>query len=71
MKALQQRMFYTDQNYNQNPYQPGVKTASKVIKPLIDQIFATAVNDIIRSMEPIWMPQQIICHISLSVMWSK
>ncbi len=22
VKALQQRMFYTDQNYNQNPYQP-------------------------------------------------
>ena len=44
VKALQQRMFYTDQNYNQNPYQPGVKTASKVIKPLIDQIFATAVK---------------------------
>ncbi len=44
VKALQQRMFYTDQNYNQNPYQPGVKTASKVIKPLIDQLFATAVK---------------------------
>ena len=44
VKALQQRMFYTDQNYNQNPYHPGVQPASKVIKPLIDQIFATAVK---------------------------
>ena len=40
VKALQQAMFETDQTYNQNPYQPGVKTASKVIKPLIDQTFA-------------------------------
>ena len=33
-------MFQIDQTYNQNPYQPGVKTATKVIKPLIDQTFA-------------------------------
>ena len=32
-----------DQTYNQNPYQPGVKTAGLVIKPLIDQVFAKAV----------------------------
>lgn len=44
VKALQQQMFYTDQTYNQNPYQPGVKTASKVIKPLIDQTFATVTH---------------------------
>lgn len=44
VKALQQQMFNVDQTYNQNPYQPGVKTASKVIKPLIDQTFATAVE---------------------------
>ena len=37
-------MFYTDQNYNQNPYQPGVKTATRVIKPLIDRTFATVVK---------------------------
>lgn len=43
VKALQQQMFYLDQTYNQNPYQPGVKTASRVIKPLIDQTFATVV----------------------------
>lgn len=41
VKALQQQMFRVDQTYNQNPYQPGVKTAGKVIKPLIDQTFAT------------------------------
>lgn len=40
VKALQQRMFHIDQTYNQNPYQPGIKTAGKVIKPLIDRTFA-------------------------------
>lgn len=44
VKALQQLMFYNDQTYNQNPYQPGVKTATKVIKPLIDRTFAAAVK---------------------------
>ncbi len=43
VKALQQQMYDVDQTYNQNPYQPGVKTASKVIKPFIDQTFALAV----------------------------
>ena len=33
-----------DQTYNQNPYQPGVKTAGLVIKPLIDKTFAKAVE---------------------------
>ena len=33
VKALQQQMFYIDQTSNQNPYQPGVKTATRVIKP--------------------------------------
>lgn len=42
IKALQQQTFHIDQTYNQNPYQPGVKTATKVIKPLIDETFATA-----------------------------
>lgn len=37
VKALQQQMFYIDQTSNQNPYQPGVKTATRVIKPLIDR----------------------------------
>lgn len=40
IKALQQRMFAIDQCYNQNPHQPGVKTGTKVLKPLIDQAFA-------------------------------
>ncbi len=44
VKALQQQMFRIDQTYNQNPYQPGIKTAGKVIKPLIDQTFATVVD---------------------------
>lgn len=41
VKALQLLMFNIDQTYNQNPYQPGVKTATKVVKPLIDRTFAT------------------------------
>lgn len=44
VKSLQQQMFRVDQTYNQNPYQPGVKTATKVVKPLIDRTFATAVE---------------------------
>ena len=44
IKALQQQMFDVDQTYNQNPYQPGVKTAGLVIKPLIDQTFAKVVD---------------------------
>ena len=44
IKALQQQMFNVDQTYNQNPYQPGVKTAGLVIKPLIDKTFAKAVE---------------------------
>lgn len=42
VKALQQQSFYIDQTYNQNPYQPGVKVATKVIKPLVNHTFATA-----------------------------
>ena len=44
IKALQQQMFNVDQTYNQNPYQPGVKTAGLVIKPLIDKTFAKVVD---------------------------
>ena len=44
IKALQQQMYNVDQTYNQNPYQPGVKTAGLVIKPLIDKIFTKAVE---------------------------
>lgn len=41
VKALQLLMFDIDQTYNQNPYQPGIKTATKVVKPFIDRTFAT------------------------------
>ena len=44
VKALQQQMFDVDQTYNQNPYQPGVKTAGLVIKPLIDKTFAKVID---------------------------
>lgn len=44
VKALQQQMFDIDQTYNQNPYQPGVKTATRVIKPLIDRTFSITVE---------------------------
>ena len=44
VKALQQQIFDVDQTYNQNPYQPGVKTAGLVIKPLIDKTFAKVVD---------------------------
>ncbi|WP_334091639.1 hypothetical protein [Helicobacter typhlonius] len=42
MRALQQKGFAIDQTYNQNPYQPGVKTGSKVMQPLIDTLFVLA-----------------------------
>lgn len=42
IKALQQLSYRTDQAYNQNPYQPGVKTGSKVLQPFIDRIFTVA-----------------------------
>lgn len=42
VKALQQASFRIDQTYNQNPYQPGVKTGSKVMQPLIDTLFVCA-----------------------------
>lgn len=41
-KALQRRSFLIDQAYNQNPYQPGVKTGSKIMQPLIDTLFVWA-----------------------------
>lgn len=44
VRALQQQMFYIDQTFNQNPYQPGVKVGTKVIKPLIDQTFVAVVR---------------------------
>lgn len=42
IKALQQQSYEIDQTYNQNPYQPGVKTGSKIMQPFIDQVFTLA-----------------------------
>lgn len=44
VKALQRQMFDIDQTYNQNSHQPGVKTATRVIKPLIDRTFAITIE---------------------------
>ena len=43
-QALNKINFNIDQKYNQNPYQPGVKTASLHITPLINNIFTTIVK---------------------------
>lgn len=42
IKALKQQSFTVDRTYNQNPYQPGVKTGTKVMQPLIDTLFTVA-----------------------------
>ncbi|MCE9107517.1 beta-N-acetylglucosaminidase [Bacteroides pyogenes] len=42
LKSLQKLSYEIDQSYNQNPYQPGVKTGSKVLTPFIDTLFAAA-----------------------------
>ena len=39
IRALQQLSFLTDQTYNQNPYQPGVKVGSKIVQPFINNLF--------------------------------
>ncbi|MDE6452125.1 MAG: beta-N-acetylglucosaminidase domain-containing protein, partial [Odoribacter sp.] len=39
VRALQQKAYQIDQTYNQNPYQPGIKTGSKVMQPLVDSLF--------------------------------
>lgn len=44
IRALQQQLYLNDQHYNQNGYQPGMRPASLVIKPLIDQTFVAAVE---------------------------
>lgn len=44
VNSLQKQIFNVDQTYNQNPHQPGIKIATKVVKPFIDQTFAQAVN---------------------------
>lgn len=42
VRAIQQLNFQVEQTYNQNPYQPGIKTGSKIMQPLIDTIFMLA-----------------------------
>lgn len=70
VKALQQQMFQIDQTYNQNPYQPGIKTAGRVIKPLIDQTFATVTQcynqkySTLLNAETDYMPHKLISDIS-------
>ncbi|SHF45190.1 hyaluronoglucosaminidase [Salegentibacter echinorum] len=39
VKAMKSQMYKIDQTENQNPYQPGIKTASLVVTPLIDSTF--------------------------------
>lgn len=42
--SLQQQISHLNKTYNQNSGQPGMKTATKVVKPLIDGTFAQAVK---------------------------
>lgn len=44
IKAIKAKMYAIDRTENQNPYQPGVKTGSLVIAPLIDSSFAYLTN---------------------------
>lgn len=44
-KSLNKMSYDIDQTYNQNPYQPGVKTASLHMVPLINKIFESSVNE--------------------------
>lgn len=44
VSMLQRFIYENDQNYNQNPYQPGVKTATLVIEPFLNQVLAKSVN---------------------------
>lgn len=43
-KLLKERMYDISRTENQNPYQPGVKTASLVIKPFIDNVFTVLID---------------------------
>ena len=38
--SLKEKMFKIDQTENQNPYQPGIKTATLVVSPLINNSFS-------------------------------
>lgn len=39
--SLKEKMYQLDRSQNQNPYQPGVKTATLVVSPLVNHIFST------------------------------
>lgn len=43
-KALQMLMYKIDTSYNQNPYQPGVKSGSKELLPTFNALFVSAVT---------------------------
>lgn len=40
IRALQQQMYDIDLTENQNPYQPGVRVGSKILRPTIDSLLA-------------------------------
>ena len=44
IKAIKSQMYKIDREANQNPYQPGIKTATLVITPLIDKSFMHITN---------------------------
>lgn len=44
VQALYKLQYTIDQSYNQNPYQPGVKTASFRVMPFISTLFEVSVN---------------------------
>lgn len=44
IKDIKQEMFDNSNIYNQNPYQPGVKTATLVVEPLIDSTLVLMAN---------------------------
>lgn len=39
--AIKKQMYEIDQKHNQNPYQPGVETATLVVDPFINEVFTT------------------------------
>lgn len=41
---IQKKMFDIDQTYNQNPFQPGVKTGTLVLEPLIEKTLSYSIN---------------------------
>lgn len=54
IQALQVINYTIDHRYNQNPYQPGVKTGSLVMQPLADALFEYYINQINVKYETAW-----------------